>query len=67
VADKRWANFCEYFSPRPDAFTKRNSPPEEIVPSGLAALFGDSDENVASEGSDESERQELDDLFRGKN
>jgi len=71
VADKQWANFCDYFNPRPDAFNKQNDPRDEIVPAGLAVLFGDSEDHVASEGPDESERQtegqELDDLFRGKN
>ena len=70
VADKGCANFCDYFSPRPDAFNKRIDSQDEIAPTGLAALFGDGETNPESDGQGESEQQtggqQLNDLFRSK-
>jgi hypothetical protein len=70
VTDKQCANFCDYFSPRSDAFNQRNDPQDETMPSGLTALFGDSKKSPESDGLEDGERQaggqELNDLFRSK-
>ncbi len=58
VRDKRHANFCDYFTPRPAAYT----PPDQEAAqaqAGLQALFGADDE-----AGDSSPMEQLEDLFK---
>jgi hypothetical protein len=49
VADKQWANFCDYFGPRPDAFDRRDDAQRDNTPSALAALFGGDEKEPGSQ------------------
>lgn len=42
VTDKESANFCDYFSPDPDAYQAKNSSKRTKAEEELAKLFGDS-------------------------
>jgi hypothetical protein len=71
VADKRWANFCDYFGPRPDSFARRDGVQQDDPPPELAALFGgDVEENGSGSDGDpgqETAEQQLNSLFDTKN
>jgi len=71
VADKRWANFCDYFGPRPDAFTAHDGGQQDDAPPELAGLFGgDAGECGSQDDSDpaqETAEQQLNKLFDTKN
>jgi hypothetical protein len=67
VRDKEHANFCDYFKPRPQAYTPRNE--AEIAKSrgALDALFGKSPGTAPAAGSEspgDAARTKLDDLFK---
>ncbi len=40
VSDKETANFCDYFSPTPNAYVGKNRPAQAAAEDELAALFG---------------------------
>ena len=71
VADKQWANFCDYFGPRPDAFAGRDGIQQDDAPPALAALFGGDIEESGSGGDSdpgqETTEQRLNSLFDTKN
>jgi ribosomal protein L40E len=65
VREKDRANFCDYFQPRPDAFTPPDKAAIDSTKTALDALFsarGDAD--AANGGSAEAARTQLDALFR---
>ncbi len=63
VKDKTRANFCEFFEPRPDAFTGEEGPRGPVT--ALSELFGDSADAAAEdEGAERDPGDALDDLFR---
>ncbi len=59
VKDKEWANFCDWFQPRPDAHQPRKDR-SRAARVDLEALFG----GTPVSPSQEPGRKELDDLFR---
>jgi len=62
VKDKTRANFCDYFEPRPDAWTGQDGPSARN--DALAALFGDDEEgDTASEASGGEQVEALNALF----
>jgi hypothetical protein len=63
VTDKERANFCDYFDPRPNAYTPVDSAPAEAARAQLDALFGDAPGTQATPGGDRAARSELDRLF----
>ena len=63
VHDKERANFCDYFQPRPQAFTAQDPQPAQDARNVLDALFGD-DRDAASGANDaDTAHQQLDELF----
>lgn len=58
VSDKERANFCDYYDPRPDAFTPGDSAAEAEAKAQLEALFGG-----GGDPSPPAETNPLDDLF----
>jgi len=67
VKDKERANFCDYFKPRPDAYSSAPQSAAEKAKSELAALFGGAKSGGAAEPSaEERARAELESLFKKK-
>jgi hypothetical protein len=69
VKDKERANFCDYFKPRPDAYSSAPQSAAEKAKSELAALFGastKSDAASAEPSPEERARAELESLFKKK-
>ena len=70
VKDKERANFCDYFKPRPDAYTAPDADAGSKAQAELDALFGggknDADAVSAQPSAAEKARAELESLF-GKN
>jgi hypothetical protein len=69
VKDKERANFCDYFKPRPGAYSVGNVGAATQAQSELDALFGGgkkSDEPAAQPSAAEKARAELEALFGKK-
>jgi hypothetical protein len=65
VKDKQRANFCDYFKPRPGAYSKADVSASDQARSDLDALFGSGAKNATSEPSAaDRARAELDKLFK---
>lgn len=66
VHNKERANFCDYFQPRPDAWTAPDTQPAQVARNALDTLFGgnaaDGDGTPGVNDADAAHRQ-LDDLF----
>ena len=71
VSDKERANFCDYFSPQPDAYHPRDDSEKLLARAQLEALFGDnpSRDDAAtprqtnSRSATDTAREELEKLF----
>ncbi len=67
VKTKDRSNFCDYFSPRPEAYQPRDIAPQRAAEQALAAMFGGaaSDPQVldTEPDADAVARRELDALF----
>jgi len=63
VREKELANFCDWFTPRPDAYTPVDRSRSDAAAAELAALFGDGAETPAEAEPDEA-RKRLEDLFK---
>ncbi len=55
VTDKERANFCDYFSPRPEAFEAGAISDDAKAWQQLAELFGDESPENSAEGSDNNQ------------
>jgi hypothetical protein len=68
VKDKERANFCDYFKPRPDAYSSAPQSAAEKAKSELESLFGSSKPNGPSTepSPEERARAELESLFKKK-
>jgi hypothetical protein len=65
VKDKQRANFCDYFKPRPGAYSKADVSASDQARSDLDALFGSGAKNATSEPSAaDRARAELDKPFK---
>lgn len=65
VKDKERANFCDYFKPRPGAYSKADVSASDQARSDLDALFGGGAKNAAAEPSAaDRAKAELDRLFK---
>lgn len=62
VLEKERANFCEFFEPRPQAYTAQDAAPAAAARAELDALFG----GPKPEAPADPARAELDKLFGGK-
>ncbi len=66
VKDKERANFCDYFQPRPGAWTDKGVTEGERAKAALAALFGGGPQSAANpDTAADDARRKLDDLFGG--
>ena len=65
VKDKARANFCDYFTPRPDAYEVSDRGAAETARAKLESLFGDRSSHSSATPEDEA-RKALEDLFKGK-
>ncbi len=66
VRDKAKANFCGYFTPKPNAFKQSNGSEASEAKAKLAALFGDasaSGSTDSAESETEAARKKLEQLF----
>ena len=67
VKDKERANFCDYFKPRPDAYSSAPQSAAEKAKSELESLFGGGvTSNAAEPSAEERARAELESLFKKK-
>ena len=67
VTDKERANFCDYFKPRPKAYTRRENSRTQTSKAALDDIFGlESDTNNTESTLSEAEksRKKLDELFK---
>ena len=65
VKDKERANFCDYFKPRPNAYSSTNQTAAEKAQSELAALFGGGSSSGSDvQTSEERARAELEAMFK---
>ena len=65
VKDKERANFCDYFKPRPDAYSKADAGASDQARSHLDALFGGGAKSATPEPSAaDRAKAELDKLFK---
>ena len=65
ITEKERANFCDYFSPNPQAYSGQGASNRDQAKAKLDALFGDSlepDQDLENDKTD-SARKALDDLF----
>jgi hypothetical protein len=65
VKDKERANFCDYFKPRPDAYSTAKQDAAAKAKSDLDALFGGSKPEAEPSAADKA-KAELDKLFGKK-
>lgn len=73
VRDKERANFCDYFSPNPNAYRPEAKSKQSAAETELAALFGDNstdnhrtkEEPDQNQTTDDAAQSALDDLFGG--
>ena len=66
VQQKERANFCDHFSPSPDAYQPESTSEQDKARAGLNALFGISDDGIArqpGESKSDAARRELESLF----
>jgi hypothetical protein len=63
VKDKERANFCDYFKPRPGAYSKVDVSASDQARSDLDALFGGAT-NAAQPSAADRAKAELDKLFK---
>lgn len=68
VKDKERANFCDYFKPRPGAFSNAGSTAAERARAELSALFGSAKNatNAPEPSAADRARAELENLFKKK-
>ena len=66
VKDKERANFCDYFKPRPDAYSSAPLDEAAKAKSELDALFGGSKPAAAEPSAADKARAELEALFGKK-
>jgi len=67
VKEKERANFCDYFKPRPNAYTTMTNSQSHAAKVGLNAMFGlESNDNNSESALSEAEksRKKLDELFK---
>jgi hypothetical protein len=64
VRDKERANFCDYFKPRPDAYSAKSLTEAERAKAELESLFGGASARPASAA--DAARAKLEELFRKK-
>jgi len=64
VKDKERANFCDYFTPRPDAFSTVADTAAQAARAELDALFGGNPAGPAN--AEDAARHQLEDLFKRK-
>ena len=63
VHNKTGANFCDWFKPKPDAFTPEEIEAERAARGELAALFGDAQTGQAASGGDSAAMERAKALF----
>ena len=63
VREKELANFCDWFKPRPDAYTPADTARSDAAAAQLAALFGEGDGAEEAAAGDDARRR-LEDLFK---
>ncbi len=66
VKDKERANFCDYFKPRPDAYSTSDQSAAAKAASDLDALFGGSKPAAAEPSAAQKAKAELEKLFGKK-
>lgn len=66
VKDKERANFCDYFKPKPDAYSTVGTNAASRAKSDLDALFGAGKPADVQPSAAEKARAELDSLFKKK-
>ena len=66
VKDKERANFCDYFKPRPDAYSNAGTAAAEKAKAQLDALFGGGSQTAAPPSAADQARAQLDALFGKK-
>ena len=66
VKDKERANFCDYFKPRPDAYTAANVDAAAKAQAELDAFFGGAKQAAAEPSAADKARVELEALFGKK-
>jgi hypothetical protein len=66
VKDKERANFCDYFKPRPNAYSSTNQTAAQKAQSELAALFGGGSSSGDAQTPEERARAELEAMFKKK-
>lgn len=67
VRDKERANYCDYFEPRPDAWSDRGVTEGAAAKAALDALFGGkAAESSATANAADEARRKLEELFGGK-
>ena len=66
VKDKEYANFCDYFKPRPDAYRPRDQAAELKSRAALDTLFGGQAGSAGDAPAQDSSRARLEDLFKKK-
>ena len=60
VSDKKRANFCDFFKPRPNAYRPRDTEATKVARTELDALFGVSPTQAENTTKGEVERSEAD-------
>ncbi len=66
VRDKERANFCDYFKPRPNAYSDAAQVAAQKARAELEALFGGSATNAAEPSAADKAKAELEALFKRK-
>ena len=64
VKDKERANFCDYFKPRPGAYSKADVSASNQARAGLDALFGSAKDAAPEPTAADRAKAELDKLFK---
>ncbi|HJY37545.1 MAG TPA: hypothetical protein VJ299_08775 [Steroidobacteraceae bacterium] len=64
VKDKERANFCDYFKPRPGAYSKADVSASNQARAGLDALFGGAKDAAPEPTAADRAKAELDKLFK---
>ncbi|HSN70271.1 MAG TPA: hypothetical protein VLT59_02130 [Steroidobacteraceae bacterium] len=64
VRDKERANFCDYFSPRADAYETRSRDQANAARAELDSLFGGSSQENDQAAPGDAARKALEDLFK---
>jgi hypothetical protein len=66
VKDKERANFCDYFKPRPDAYSNADQSAAAQAKTDLDSLFGGAKSTASAASPAEQARAELEALFKKK-